>query len=517
MSLSWLDGIIPILQFLVNGVAKGTPAKVNLTGLGVTSSVTDDTLTVNFEGSGSGGGNTTAEYVLTTADGTLPNSRVLTGSTSVSVTNSAGTTTLACIMGTTSGTCCAGNDSRLGDSRTPTAHAASHRNGGSDEIATATAAANAIPKAGAGGTLAVNWLPTGTSSATVCIGNDVRVPASNPSSATAGQCVMSNGSRVVYRGDVGRWWRLSTAHTTTALSTDTIEAFNAAISMGQPVRILDMTGIYTQTVADLGGDASPVVKSGASITGVTGLVLDGKGSLHFKLVLVSGSTYRFDIYNDVECLTASLVGHTAGFVCTSTGDQTVAITADNASGLGGNLVMTTNGSAKLGIRRIQYLRTGIVTWYNKEDGQLNFEGQLVTTNAGAITEIWLGAPELVVCLHGQIVGAYAPETTSTALLSRNADSLVWPFAAATITHIHAKHLVADTGATQPKLIPVINGNALVLDENASTMTTNFESLTTNAKPQACVIGFGDSIELRSVAGTNLNARNAIFDIIGVLD
>lgn len=206
MNLSWLDGILPILRWAVNGTSKGTPLAVNLTGVGVTSSVADDTLTVNFEGSGGSGGNTTAEYLLATADGTLPNSRVLTASSSVSVTNGTGTSTLACIMGTTSGTCCAGNDSRLSDARTPTAHAASHRNGGSDEIATATAAANAIPKAGAGGTLAVNWLPTGTSSATVCIGNDVRVPAANPSSATVGQCVMSNGSRVVYRGDVGRWW-----------------------------------------------------------------------------------------------------------------------------------------------------------------------------------------------------------------------------------------------------------------------------------------------------------------------
>lgn len=41
----------------------------------------------------------------------------------------------------------------------PSAHAASHQNGGSDEIAVAAPAANAIPKAGAGGTLAGGWLP----------------------------------------------------------------------------------------------------------------------------------------------------------------------------------------------------------------------------------------------------------------------------------------------------------------------------------------------------------------------
>ena len=48
---------------------------------------------------------------------------------------------------------------------TPTAHAATHRNGGSDEIATATPAAGAIPKAGSGGTLSAGWLPAAQPSA----------------------------------------------------------------------------------------------------------------------------------------------------------------------------------------------------------------------------------------------------------------------------------------------------------------------------------------------------------------
>lgn len=62
-------------------------------------------------------------------------------------------------VGTSTGTVAAGDDSRLSNARTPTAHAASHQNGGSDEIATATPGANAIPKAGAGGTLGTGWLP----------------------------------------------------------------------------------------------------------------------------------------------------------------------------------------------------------------------------------------------------------------------------------------------------------------------------------------------------------------------
>lgn len=63
-------------------------------------------------------------------------------------------------VGTTTGTVAAGDDTRMTNARAPTAHAASHQNGGSDEVATATPGANAIPKAGAGGTLAAGWIPT---------------------------------------------------------------------------------------------------------------------------------------------------------------------------------------------------------------------------------------------------------------------------------------------------------------------------------------------------------------------
>ena len=62
--------------------------------------------------------------------------------------------------GQTSSTIAVGNDARFSDARTPISHAASHRNGGADEIATVTPGANAIPKAAAGGTLAAEWIPT---------------------------------------------------------------------------------------------------------------------------------------------------------------------------------------------------------------------------------------------------------------------------------------------------------------------------------------------------------------------
>lgn len=517
MNLSWLDGILPILRWAVNGTSKGTPLAVNLTGTGVTSTVADDTLTVNFEG-GSGGGNTTAEYLLSTADGTLPNSRVLTASSSVSVTNATGTSTLACIMGTTSGTCCEGNDSRLSDSRTPTAHATSHRHGGADEIATTTAASNAIPKAGAGGTLAVNWLPTGTSSATVCIGNDVRVPASNPTALTAGQSVVSNGSRVVYRGDVGRWWNSGITPGSTANDAHNLAVNNAPPSLrnGHPIRILDADGlVYNATTT-----APKLVSSDQAVTGLRGALLDYRGCLWFKVVVVSGTQCRFDLFNDEWCDSANLVGHTNQFDTTSNTTVTLTVTADNGSGLGGAFKIDTRSSiAAEALHSIQYFKTAIVQSVDNANGELSFNGQAVSTATGSIKELWFGAPELVVAMHGQIVGQYAPETTNTALLDRNADSVRWQHGPATIVQCYAMHLVNDTGATQPKLIPMIDGTAVMVDGSAATMTASpiLTDLIAGATSTNLRVVAGSGIELRSVAGTNGNARNAIFDLIGVLD
>lgn len=57
---------------------------------------------------------------------------------------------------------CSGTDARLSDARAPLTHAGTHQHGGGDEVATATPAANAIPKAGAGGQLDPGWTSAGT-------------------------------------------------------------------------------------------------------------------------------------------------------------------------------------------------------------------------------------------------------------------------------------------------------------------------------------------------------------------
>ena len=76
--------------------------------------------------------------------------------------------------GTTGSTVCIGNDSRLSDARTPTAHATSHQPGGSDAMSVDAAAAT--------GSLRT----LGTSATSACAGNDSRLSDSRAPTGAAG-------------------------------------------------------------------------------------------------------------------------------------------------------------------------------------------------------------------------------------------------------------------------------------------------------------------------------------------
>ena len=82
------------------------------------------------------------------------------------------------------------DDSRLSDDRDPTAHASDHQNGGSDEIATATPAANAIPKANASGNLD-DWL-----SSDVVRDDDSRLTDSRDPNVHASDHIMGGGDAI---------------------------------------------------------------------------------------------------------------------------------------------------------------------------------------------------------------------------------------------------------------------------------------------------------------------------------
>jgi hypothetical protein len=76
-------------------------------------------------------------------------------------------------------------------------HAATHQNGGADEVATAAPAADAIPKALADGKLAVGWLPAGDAGG---------VAALDASKFVLGSGLVVAGDQVVgrHRGSGGR-------------------------------------------------------------------------------------------------------------------------------------------------------------------------------------------------------------------------------------------------------------------------------------------------------------------------
>ena len=114
--------------------------------------------------------------------------------------------TLTVLYGTTSTTACVGNDSRLTDSRPPTAHASTHAAAGSDPLTLSqsqitnltTDLASKVPTSrtitagtglSGGGDLTVNRtlaVVYGTTSTTACVGNDSRLTDSRPPSGTAG-------------------------------------------------------------------------------------------------------------------------------------------------------------------------------------------------------------------------------------------------------------------------------------------------------------------------------------------
>lgn len=130
-----------------SGFFSGTD-KAKLDGL--PSSAVPTTRAVNTSPPLAGGGDLSADRTLSIATAT---------------TASLGVVELANDGEAVGGVVVQGNDSRLSNARTPTAHATSHQHGGSDEVAVAAPAANAIPKAGAGSTLAAGWLPAATESA----------------------------------------------------------------------------------------------------------------------------------------------------------------------------------------------------------------------------------------------------------------------------------------------------------------------------------------------------------------
>jgi hypothetical protein len=104
--------------------------------------------------------------------------------------------TLSVLYGTTAGTAAQGNDARLSDARTPTTHATSHQDGGSDELALDASQVTT-------GTIATARLGSGTASANTFLRGDQTyqpVPAGNNDMGRVSNAIYLTGSGLSLNG-----------------------------------------------------------------------------------------------------------------------------------------------------------------------------------------------------------------------------------------------------------------------------------------------------------------------------
>lgn len=163
--------------------------------------------------------------------------------------------------GSTSSTVAIGNDARLSDARTPTAHASSHASGGGDPVTPAAIGASATGHThGAAdvtsGTFAIGRIPTGTSSSTVAIGNDTRLSVKPYAPVT-----LTDGASVSLNASLGTHFRL------TAAGNRTISAPSNPTD-GQVIVIEHLASGGARTLALTTGSAGSF-KFGTDITALT--------------------------------------------------------------------------------------------------------------------------------------------------------------------------------------------------------------------------------------------------------
>lgn len=222
-----------------------------------------------------------------------------------------------------------GNDSRLSDARTPVSHATSHKNGGTDEVSTATAAANAIPKAGAGGTLDIGWFPLGSSSTTVTVGNDSRLSNSRTPTGSAGGSLGGSypNPTVAAINETSGPTTLTITSITDGqylkrVGTNLVgAAAGTFVGPGSAVsgNVLSFNGTTGALGQDSGVAAASIVLGPASVTssriatfnGTTGKLLADGGKLISDLAALSGATFTGGVSAPVFSGTASALAFSA--------------------------------------------------------------------------------------------------------------------------------------------------------------------------------------------------------------
>ncbi len=162
------------------------------------------------------------------------------------------------------------SDTRLSDARTPTAHATSHKNGGSDEVATATPGANQIPKADSGGKLAAGWGGSPSTLATLDGSSKVvENPANATATPTASKIPIADGSGKLAAGWGGAASTLATLNSSTKVVEDPANA--TATPTASKIVIADASGLVDSWVSDAASGTKGKVKLANSLAGTAAL------------------------------------------------------------------------------------------------------------------------------------------------------------------------------------------------------------------------------------------------------
>lgn len=224
-------------------------------------------LALGSTGSTAAAGNHTHTATAIT-DSTATGRSVLTAADAAAARTAIGAGTSSLALGTTGSTAAAGNDSRLSDARTPTAHASSHADGGSDEISIDGSQVTS-------GTVAYARHPVGTSSSTLAAGDDSRITGAQQRSTltTKGDLYVATASGTVARVGVG-----SNNQVLTADSAETA-GVKWATPSGGGSSITVAHGYVTS------GDVTP--QAAASFTPLT-------GGPTFSIAAVAGDRVEFE-------------------------------------------------------------------------------------------------------------------------------------------------------------------------------------------------------------------------------
>ena len=175
------------------------------------------------------------------------------------------------------------------------AHASRHQNGGNDEIAVAAGAANAIPKAGAGGQLAASWLPaltgditTSAGAAATTIANGVVTPTKASAALNTDTWTFNlgvdNASADLVAADIGPQGRILMVPVACTISEVTVAA-----NAGTPSVIIRKNHAGTQTNLVSGTLATGA--SGAVACAATGAACaDGTSKSGTVTIVTTSST-----------------------------------------------------------------------------------------------------------------------------------------------------------------------------------------------------------------------------------